>query len=373
MLIFIVAVFSSIRRGAHLGGRHSHDSLKPNIQSPSSQNASFQVANSAANISGAANSVGTIQNPLPIESVFRSLLERNKQAAVALSRLHDSDWTSFGWLKASGYIEARLLAICHPREVQALVSGIITDPTAHFANQVLAIRLLGVLAANGGKEAESQLMAIAQGSKHRLVPTALAELFSYDTKGSFQFLYSDRCAAGILEAFDQGPYCQDIASTQVFERCLSGIPGKSGEENANLRQLAQDALKRMAILESSERSVLLEGIVKGPYGEPKSELVDPFLQEWALRVIERNPTASSLVVLRDRLHRGEERARTNPRIGPTDDSYLGASGDPLFDRVLLTYQKLGGNLTDAEKERLTYYGYLGEPAARLAGLFDEHQ
>jgi hypothetical protein len=50
-----------------------------------------------------------------------------------------------------------------------------------------------------------------------------------------------------------------------------------------------------------------------------------------------------------------------------------ATRDPFFDEVLVAFLSLGGKPNELETKRLTYYGYLGDPRARLQALLESHK
>jgi len=314
-----------------------------------------------------------VQNPNESDLVinpreaFALTLDKYHKTLERLSNVHRRG-RSLDWDLAYGFIEARLLAICFPGEIETLATGIVSDPTSTSADRVFAIRILGVLGASGRKVSEGELVKLAEGNDRVLVPVALDAIFSYDKRGDFRHLYRNKCGSGIGTAFDLGPYWIDVPTAQLFEHLLVGDGRRTVEEQANISFLAREGIERMSILQSPDRTLILEKYIAG--GNP-GEPIEPnkeYRQSWALYVASLEPTPRILEILQRRLSADASRVSVTKPMTSTDQGYAHATGDEYFDRVLLIYNALGGSLTESQVRRLTYFGYLGNPKARLSQL-----
>lgn len=315
------------------------------------------------------------RTPLSVEEVeptLKSLLEHHR---AALKRLEHNDFfypglcLGLGWGLESGTVQARLLAIRYPRETEAFAFRIVGDAGAGDSDHRFAAKVLGILASRGSQASFAALVKLAQDGSPPLVPIALRGLAACDRDGRYRELYPNACKRDIREAFDAGPYWVDPPTKQTLEEILA--------QNLKIYDddyCSREALARMRILESPQRDTLLEQLVAG---EHPNGTWDPAFswqrQQWALRVIEGNPTPRALDVLRRRLDREEKRfAEFDSRFGggPTHPGWTQTSD---YNEFLVAYFALGGQLNAVETERLRYYGYLSDPDRRLRELLSRRR
>jgi hypothetical protein len=291
-------------------------------------------------------------------------------------RAKDSDdhLLGFGWSRRFGYVQARLMALCNTAEVEALASNLVSDSTSTQEDLILAAKVFGVLTREcGSKAAENLLVRLVQGKDPEVVAVALDELFSNDKDGVHRALYWTKCSEGMLLAFWQGPYWPDGQTRQSLQ---SFFEMKSTPQTKDFA--SGEAIERMGILESPDRPQKLDQLLSSD-PIPGDATGKKFRwQHWVLNVVRRNPTENTVEILRKRLENGEVNAarvliseERFPPIEPTHPGYSSATGDVFYDEALLTYQILGGKLNQFQEKRLRYYGYLGDPAERLAALIQE--
>ena len=295
---------------------------------------------------------------------------------MARERAQDShsDLLGFGWAKSFGYLQARLMALCHPAEVEALVSALVSDPQSGHDDLVFATKVLGVLAREcKSKAAEGLLVKLVQGTDPETVSTALDELFSGDKDGLHRALYWAKCNEVTLLAFWQGPYWPDGQTKQTLQAFFEKHSTPKIKDFTS-----REALERMAILESPDRNLKLDDLLTNTSIGGDATGKGFRWQLWAFCVVRRSPTQNTVEILRKRLENGEVNAarlliseERFPPIEPTHPGYSTATRDSFYDEALLTYQALGGKLNQFQEKRLRHYGYLGDPAERLAAMVQE--
>ncbi len=309
-----------------------------------------------------------------VPAVFRRLLEWHKADA---RRVEGDDRTGhdggMGRDLLSGFAQGRLLALCEPDESERLALDILKNPQADRQDVLYAIRILGVLAALGRGAAETALIGLTRGEDPVIVPLALEGLFAYDKTGRNRSFYWAACTSGPREAFGCGPYWPDAQTRQFLENRRDRF---AAEKRADYR--SKESLERMAILESSERSKALEDLLAGPnVNAPPAPGWSQPRESWALNVVQKDPPPGILDAFRKRLDRGElavvKTRLEGAQIDPTHPGYCMATRDPFFDEVLVAFLSLGGKPNELETKRLTYYGYLGDPRARLQALLESHK
>jgi hypothetical protein len=297
-------------------------------------------------------------------------MDRHK--AVLRNQPH-SAWSKksgFEWDLAHGYLQARLLALCYPQEVEEAVLATLGNSQSTTEDVIFCTKVLGVLASQARPSSEAALLRVIESTKDEtVIATALDCLMSHDRQGRYRAIYWSKCAEGVLRAFEFGPYWLDQQTkqtlTQIYER--ENTPSSPDF-------YSREALKRMAILESPERSSKLDRLVGDSWAEQKSD--DAQWQErWALRVVQITPSPETIGILRRRLERDESEAAGGVLgpLGPTQSGYMFATRDINFDEALLAYVALGGTPNETETIRLRYYGYLGDPKERLEALLAEDQ
>jgi hypothetical protein len=262
-----------------------------------------------------------------------------------------------------GIVQARILAIRYPGETEAFALRIASDPKSTDSDLQFAAKVLGILASRNSSAALEALLKLAQGEKVAVVSVALEAIFSLDREGQYRALYPAACKRDILEVFDLGPYWVD----EETKRTLEDIRRKNLEQYSE-DSFTKEALERMRILESPERSSRLEALVKGePPGNQWSPDFSDERQRWALRVLEKSPSPRVLECLRLRLEKEERFFAEWDRVhvGPTHPGWTETSD---YDEYLIAYAALGGKLNKVENERLTYYGYGDDPGPRLREL-----
>src|SRR6185295_2025874 len=332
-----------------------HSSAKaPRIGESSATGAALQPGNEASpRESLSENEAGYAK------ATFTLLVDRHRSARIRLQEaaLH-SAWSgshrSFGWEKAYGHVQARLLALCYPNEVESMTLKIIEDPQSSSDDLIFASRVLGVLASKGSSLAETSLMKLIQGTNPEVVADALDELHSCDKDGKHRALYRVKCSEGMSQAFWSGPYWVDSQTKQTLTMIFERKSTRTDKDFAS-----QEALERMGILESPDRSQRLEQLAS--YRADPTDITAKRMrwQNWALRVLELEPTENTLEILRRRLEEGEVKAARMfigesvpfEPVDPQHPAYSTVTEDQFYDQVLLTYQALGGKLNPIQVRR----------------------
>lgn len=161
---------------------------------------------------------------------------------------------------------------------------------------------------------------------------------------------------------------------EKLQSALSSFEG-DGSKNFTVQVRAKRALRRIAILTSSDRENTLEQMLLSRNDPDDSKVL------WALRIARRTQHPRLLEILRNRLDAGEVMAASRIEYlqirGGSDRTFdatmkssaaLKGSSDRYYDDVLVAYAELGGKLTDPEKQRLYTFGYQCDPATRLQEL-----
>jgi hypothetical protein len=279
---------------------------------------------------------------------------------------HDKS-SSFALDLTYGTLQARLLALSNPEEVESFALSIVQDSGADAEKVLFATKVLGILLAQGRKRAEEALKVLVQGTDQEVVPAALEALLANDKDGKERSLYWQICSKDFLPAFQCGPLWTDDPMKQ-------GLQSRAAHYAA-LKQadyFSKEALARLSILESPQCAETLGSLVGGPNEQGRPDGWSREREEWALHVIQLRPTPGALGMLKDRLTRAENGgagliARGVVLPPPTDLSYP-SWADKNYDKFLVAYLQLGGQLNEAETSRLTYFGYLGDPKERLQVL-----
>ncbi len=370
VLAFLGAI--ALRRSRGDGRNESRPGSAPGAESSRAETTTpglRTVDPSAGAAQGATDQAATAEY---VKNAFNDLLGRHRKARRELKGVATGNGNCLVWRETYGYIQARLLAICHPDECEKLASSAVAAG-APREDVLLATKMLGALASRGNGAAESALLKVTQSKDPSVACAAMEELFASDKQGRHRALYYAKCLEGVREAFEYGPYWEDAQTKQVLEQ----IVAKSHKPDSPDYR-AKEALHRMSILESKDRATRLEKILtRTPDpGEDLEDVLDR--QRWALRVAQLNPTENTVETLRKRLELGEATAgafhfENSEALGPTHPGYVDATRDEYYDEALLTYQALGGKLNEHQTRRLTHYGYLGDPGARLKDLLNKEK
>jgi len=361
-----------------LGGialwRWPRPSIAPHTQVPTPQISIPPTADPPVSLPRTENILGDKEGcpRVDVPAELKNLLLRHRTSRSRLKDVHDPWKVGLSWDKAFGYTHGRLLALCYPDEVESSITKLLSDPTISMDDRLYATKVLTVLGSMGRGSAETGLVTLIAGTDPDVVCAALDGLASCDKEGKHRALYWAKCNEGIQQAFWQGPYWPDPQTRQSLTLLLEKRSTSTVKDVTS-----QEALERMAILESPERVQLLSQLVSNTRDSSDITLKRYRWQLWALKVIELSPPEKSLELLGQRLELGEAKAagfrisREGETAHPTHQGYGTATGDEFYDSVLLLYQKLGGKLNRVQTERLTYYGYLGDPKERLAALLAE--
>jgi hypothetical protein len=293
-------------------------------------------------------------------------MERHKSVRRNQPNLAWSNKCGFEWDLGQGYLQARLLAFCSPQEVEEAAISTLENPQSALDDIIFATRVLGVLGSQGRLSAEAALLKLVNSKKDEsLIATTLDCLMSYDKEGRNRAIYWTKCEEGVLRAFEVGPYWVDGQTKQT----LSVIYDRKNTPSSP-DFYSREALKRMAILESPDRTSKLDQLVGYAWSQEERPDDVQWQEQWALRVVQFSPTPETIAILRTRLERDEAEAAGGDLgpVQPTQSGYQLATRDKYFDDALLTYSALGGKLNEKERSRLHHYGYLGDPKERLAEL-----
>ncbi len=307
-----------------------------------------------------------------VKNAFNCLLDHHRKARNQFEGVATGNNDCLTWRETYGYIQGRLLAICYPDECEKLMASMLATG-ASPEDMLLATRMLGVLASRGSRSAESALLTVAQSTNPRVACRAMEELFASDKEGRHRALYWTKCLEYVRDAFEFGPYWADEQTKNILEQ----VCAKYHTPDSPAYRVKESA-DRMSILESKDRAAKLNQILSlSPDREDVSEVVFA-RQRWALRVVQLNPTENTVEILKRRLEFDEVMAsrqliESSEPPGPTHPGYVHATRDEYYDEALLAYQALGGKLNEHQSRRLTYYGYLGDPKARLMALLNHEK
>lgn len=301
------------------------------------------------------------------QATFASLIEHHRMVRKKFAGIPEAGRDGLSWSHAYGLIAARLLAITHPDETEACAVAILSDPQAGEDDVLFSIKTLEVLATEGRKAAENALAQAAQSRKWTTAHAALEALASCDKQGVHRGLYLNQLVNGTMEIAQLGPHWADAQTKSILQQLLneSTQPGKRKVGN-----FISEALARVTILEAGDRDGQLEQLIAYRRGTdwPVKAV---HRQVWALRVVQMSPTPKTLEVLRERLDVAEVEAMgvlekdTDKKPRAAHPGYVHATGDDYYDQALLAYWRLGGKLNQVETQRLTHYGYLGDPRQKL--------
>lgn len=218
--------------------------------------------------------------------------------------------------KRTGITEARLLGLAAPEAVLPILERTAADPARPARNREFALRILELL-----PDGEASLLRLASGSA-----PALRALCRRDLRGTHLPAY---LAAGDPEALS---HWTDPEATSTVRR-LAAV-------SDDARRMAE----RHDLLRAPDWALKLEELLVDPCHERND------LTLWALHVARSRALPGLSGLLRDRLDSEEP--------------------DDFRDDILVALSDLDGALTDAERSRLESFGYLGDPAARLAALLE---
>jgi len=318
----------------------------------------------------------TVRQADTLESVrnrLESLLARHRKSRRQLQNVTTQNRDSFAWKRAYGYTQARLLSLCFPAETEQLVDQILAQGKPELDDLILAAKLLGFLAAQGKTSVEGKLLQLTNAQDPQIIAAAVESLFSGDKEGRHRAVYWSKCSDGVLEVYDLGPYWADAQTKGMLQKIFDRDNTPESPDG-----FTKEALERLVILESGDRSEKLNQLLSGR-AESGDYTKIYSRQKWALQVAQKTPDPAALEVLRQRLGRDEIAAATfmaekrYEPVSPSQPGYVTATGDRYYDNALLAYFSLGGQLNDLQKQRLTYYGYLGDPKERLTSLMEEDE
>jgi hypothetical protein len=216
----------------------------------------------------------------------------------------------------TGITEARLLGLAAPEKVLPLLERTAGDAARPARNREFAVRLLELL-----PDTDAVLVRLAPRSA-----AALRALCRRDLGGTHLRVYLEASDAEALS------HWTDPEATSSVKR-LAAVSDE-----------ARSMAERHEILRAPDWAQKLEELLVDSCQE-RSDLT-----LWALHVARSRALPGLPALLRDRLDAGEP--------------------DDFRDDILLALSDLGGALTDAERSRLESFGYLGDPAARLAALLE---
>jgi len=246
-------------------------------------------------------------DPRDAPHLLEKLIDRHEKAG-------DGSGPRFDRERASGVTAARLLTLALPETLEPLLERIAGDAARSERTRDFAARLLGFL-----PDAEAALVRLAPRSA-----AARRELCRRDFRGDHLAIY---LAAGDAEALS---HWTDPAALSAVKR-LAALSDDG-------RRMAE----RVDLLRTPTWAVHLSAILGDACHEQNH------LTPWALQVARSRALPGLASTLRDRL----------------DTAIV----DDYRDDVLLLLSDLDGDLTDAERARLEAFGYLGDPAARLAEI-----
>jgi hypothetical protein len=218
--------------------------------------------------------------------------------------------------KRTGITEARLLGLAAPKAVLPLLERTAADPARPARSREFAIRILELL-----PDADDSLLRLAPASS-----SALRALCRRDLHGTHLAVYLTAADAEALS------HWTDPEATSAVKR-LAAVSDEA-------RRMAE----RHDLLRAPDWAQKLEEILVDPCHERRD------LTLWALHVARSRALPGLAAALRDRLD--------------------AEAPDDVRDDILVALSELGGALTDDERSRLESFGYLGDPAARLAALLE---
>jgi hypothetical protein len=247
-------------------------------------------------------------DPRDAPHLLEQFIDRHERAANVEAE------SRFDREKKSGITEARLLALALPETMEPLLERIAGDTARSARARDFAARILGFL-----PDADAALVRLAPRSA-----PARRELCRRDFRGAHLAIY---LAAGDAEALS---HWTDPQAIEALRR-LAAVSDDGPWIN-----------ERLGILLTLTWFLRVEEIL----GEACHE--QNYLTPWALQLARSRALPGLASTLRHRIDT--------------------AISDEFQDDVLLALSDLGAELTKEEQARLEEFGYLGDPAARLAEL-----
>jgi hypothetical protein len=280
------------------------------------------------------------------------------------------------------YFKGRLLTAAYPEILEGLLLSRAGDPTRSPYTRAFAVDRLGELYRSGRTHLEPMLHGWALGPDRYLRGRAIAALAEVDATGRFLDLYRANCTEQGWEAFEAVSCWVDQTTVTEMERIVAQSPGLQHPE-CELRLEAEEVLARLRILSSPDCDETLLNIL-----DRSDDLRDQF--SWALKVGRRKQLPGLLDALRRRLQRVEYRlppdaseahrhdfAEMERLCGPVSAQIARGESlvmqDRFYDAALIAYAELGGVLNDAERRRLTLFGFVGDPKTRLEEMLNSGQ
>lgn len=270
----------------------------------------------------------------------------------------------------SGLREGRIICFLDAEKAKGLLKQWALGTDNPIEKRRFALLLLREFAFTGHPDSKRVLLNIGANDNIREIRnSALHQLHSIDHEGIGKALY--------LERFNQG---ERNWATQALilwtdpERvaAIQRVNAPDGDQS-----LAKILIRHSDVLQAADRNERLIQMIS-----EISELQWKWMP-WALNAALANHTPGIKEALRIRLNENETlavRARALrskeglPNINePLDSQYIrGSGGDAIFDKhhddALLAYWRLGGELTEREKKRLNYHGYLGDQTENLKSI-----
>jgi hypothetical protein len=281
--------------------------------------------------------------------------------------------------------EARLLARAYPQECMAMAGEVARDPSRTGSERELACFLLSVLAAQHQKEAENQLLALAQNSKDSLSVAALHYLIEADFEGAHRDLYLTKSREGSfasISALEGISRWMDGVAVEVMKGIVATNSDATFPES-EFKGRAEENLQKAEILMGGNAETALLEILQNRESPHRQWTL------WSLYVARARQLPGLLPALRQRLDGSEAKAKSLEQktesfitgLGRTDpggfefqfvaSAKVDGMPDQHFDELLVAYSELGGALTDLEKGRLRTFGYLGDAKDKLQELMPE--
>jgi hypothetical protein len=257
----------------------------------------------------------------------------------------------------------RLFALVYPEAAEKEACAVALDTARPATDRSGSMEILKVLGEKKSEACIRTLSEIASRKEDPLKNIALFHLAAVDEPGRYKDLYRSRAREGAIEAVVALSRWADPMSIpclqETYERGV-GRPFPDGSTSGS----AKCALQQIALLDSPVLAKEVQDIIGGR----NRERGNWEWQEWALSTATRRNLLPEIVsTLIERLATDDSRALDSgaPGVDSRSAYYAHLTGDPYYDDLLLAVSATGGTLSEAQRNRLYAFGYLGNPADHL--------
>jgi len=274
----------------------------------------------------------------------------------------------FATEKAWGLGKARLLALSFPEVIEKMAQANAENGNLEFWDRGFAIFELRYLTQAGRRGAEETLVRLAFWNEDSISNMAAYQLSVIDVIGAHRDLFIALAKRGTpvgIQALSKWADSGTVSLIQQLYEQAKVTIDSGNSAGGTVFYSAEETLRKYEVLLSSDWQVRLQQKIEDPSAEPLDQA------EWAMDVAKAKALPGLSDALRKRIDTDLRKGRSiNPQL---DQEYISnespfALGDQWHDPALILYSEIGGRLTDLDKGRLNYLGYLGDPKKRLEEL-----